>query len=111
MSLVLFRTLKRVRQPHRWQRTASKNVSAEGPPLVILSEDGFLYVPIYLETPDKSVRSQTIALRRQVREGKRQTLRARRPAFNLNRENRANHQTPQLQNPHFLEVKAVPEPY
>ena len=73
-----------------------------GSPLVILSEDGFLYVPISSETPDKSVRSQTIALRRQVREGKRQTLRARRPAFNLNRENRANHQTPQLQNPHFL---------
>ena len=29
-----------------------------GSPLVILSEDGFLYVPISSETPDKSVRSQ-----------------------------------------------------
>ena len=32
MSLVLFRTQKRVRQPHRWQRTAWKNVSAEARP-------------------------------------------------------------------------------
>jgi hypothetical protein len=29
-----------------------------GSPLVILSEDGLLYVPISSETPDKSVRSQ-----------------------------------------------------
>lgn len=31
-----------------------------GSPLVILSEDGFLYVPISSETPDKSVRSQLL---------------------------------------------------
>jgi hypothetical protein len=31
-----------------------------GSPLVILSEDGFLYVPISTETPDKSVRSQLL---------------------------------------------------
>ena len=31
-----------------------------GSPLVILSQDGFLYVPISSETPDKSVRSQLL---------------------------------------------------
>jgi hypothetical protein len=31
-----------------------------GSPLVILSEDGFLYVPISSETPDKSVRAQLL---------------------------------------------------
>ena len=31
-----------------------------GSPLVILSEDGFLYVPISTETPDKSVHSQLL---------------------------------------------------
>ncbi len=31
-----------------------------GSPLVILSEDGFLYVPISSETPDKSVHSQLL---------------------------------------------------
>ena len=31
-----------------------------GSPLVILSEDGFLYVPISSETPDRSVRSQLL---------------------------------------------------
>src|SRR3984957_13555032 len=31
-----------------------------GSPLVILSEDGLLYVPISSETPDKSVRSQLL---------------------------------------------------
>jgi hypothetical protein len=31
-----------------------------GSPLVILSEDGLLYVPISTETPDKSVRSQML---------------------------------------------------
>ena len=31
-----------------------------GSPLVILSEDGLLYVPISSETPDKSVRSQLV---------------------------------------------------
>jgi hypothetical protein len=31
-----------------------------GSPLVILSEDGLLYVPISRETPDKSVRSQLL---------------------------------------------------
>ena len=31
-----------------------------GSPLVILSEDGFLYVPISSETPDKSVRPQLL---------------------------------------------------
>jgi hypothetical protein len=31
-----------------------------GSPLVILSEDGLLYLPISSETPDKSVRSQLL---------------------------------------------------
>lgn len=31
-----------------------------GSPLVILSEDGLLYVPISSETPDKSIRSQLL---------------------------------------------------
>ena len=45
-----------------------------GSPLVILSEDGFLYVPISSETPDKSVRSQLLPYAGKYVKVKRQTL-------------------------------------
>jgi hypothetical protein len=73
-----------------------------GSPLVILSEDGLLYVPISTETPDKSVHSQMLPYAGKYVKVSGNLFEARRPAFNLNRENRGNHQAPRLQNPHFL---------
>jgi hypothetical protein len=72
-----------------------------GSPLVILSEDGFLYVPISSETPDKSVRSQLLpyAGKYVKASGK---LFERGGLHSISIEKIEPITRPQLQNPHFL---------